>query len=66
MGHYKIVRSFFNEKYGRELVAKGLTLTEARAHCSDPETSSVTAVAPAAVERTEQYGPWFDGYYDDE
>jgi len=39
-----------------------LTLEEAREHCNDPESSSKTATSPEAKERTEIYGPWFDGF----
>lgn len=44
------------------VVKRGLTLEEAQEHCSDPETSSSTCELPENVERTETYGPWFDGY----
>jgi hypothetical protein len=57
---YKIVRSFF--KGGHRVIERGLTLEEAQAHCRDPETSSTTATSYVARKRTEQRGPWFDGY----
>ena len=57
---YKIVRMFF--KGGKRTIESGLTLEEAQAHCKDPETSSKTATKYAARKRTEQRGPWFDGY----
>ncbi len=59
---YKIVRGYFNEKYAKRTIATGLTLEEAQAHCRDPETSSRTCQKAANVRRTEQRGPWFDGY----
>lgn len=61
---YKIVRHFFNSDRAprRRIVKTGLTLAEAQAHCSDPETSSRTCTTRAARRRTEQYGAWFDGY----
>ena len=59
---YKIVRMFFDDDVPSEVVTRGLTLEQAQAHCQDPETSSSTAKSPAAVKRTETYGPWFDGY----
>jgi hypothetical protein len=60
---YKIVRNYFNrEAPGRRTIKTGLTLEEAREHCSNPETSSRTATSREAKRRTEQYGPWFDGY----
>jgi hypothetical protein len=57
---YKIVRGYF--KGGRRVIARGLTLAEAQAHCQDPETSSRTATSAAARRRTQQRGAWFDGY----
>jgi len=44
------------------VVKTGLTLDEAQAHCSDPETSSSTATSVKALELTATHGPWFDGY----
>lgn len=65
---YKIVRYF--EKRTSQTIKTGLTLEEAQAHCSDPNTSSqmrTTNGRPArrsheAITRTLKYGPWFDGY----
>lgn len=60
---YKIVRFYRdNDDLNRTVVVRGLTLEQAQAHCQDPETSSSTATSPEAVERTERYGEWFDGY----
>lgn len=61
MTTYKIVRMYMNH-YGKRTIKTGLTLEEAQAHCSDPETSSRTAQGRAGVERTKRCGPWFDGY----
>lgn len=47
---------------GPTVLQEGVTLEEAQEHCNDPETSSSTATSPEAVERTETFGPWFDGY----
>ena len=63
MTTYRIVR--FYKDAGRahpRTITRGLTLEEARAHCSDPETSSSTATTPEAKARTAKLGPWFDGY----
>jgi hypothetical protein len=57
---YRIVRSY--EGGTRRVVARGLTLSEARQHCSDPETSSSTARSAVARARTRRIGRWFDGY----
>lgn len=57
---YKIVRSYY--RGGRRVIARGLTLEEAQAHCRNPDTSSKTATSPAARRVTARKGPWFDGY----
>ena len=55
---YKIVRMFYNG--GCRTIKTGLTLEEAKAHCSDPQTSSKTAKGRDAYTRIR--GQWFDGY----
>ena len=60
---YRIVRMYF--RGGRRVISRGLTLEEAQAHCSDPETSSSTATSAVARRRTNRLGPWFDGYEED-
>lgn len=60
MTTYKIIRSYF--KGGKRTIERGLTLEEAQAHCSNPETSSSTATSAKARRLTESRGPWFDGY----
>ena len=57
---YKIIRFF--QRDTNKVIKRGLTLQEAQAHCRNPETSSSTAKGSEAVKRTEQFGPWFDGY----
>ncbi len=59
---YNIIRHYFNRPGRREVIASGLTLDEAQAHCGDPETSSRTCTAAEGRRRTEREGPWFDGY----
>lgn len=60
---YRTVRYYQKRPHlGHEVLAEGLTLAEAQAHCSNPETSSQTATSPAAKDRTSIQGPWFDGY----
>lgn len=57
---YKVVR--FYENCSKRVVARGLTLEEAKAHCSDSESSSRTATSATARTRTRKNGPWFDGF----
>lgn len=59
---YKIVRMYFNKDIPKRTIDTRLTLEEAQAHCSDPETSSRTCIKPAGVRRTRKLGAWFDGY----
>ena len=58
--HYRVVRMYF--RGGKRTIARGLTLAEAQAHCSDPEASSSTCTTSAGKARTRRMGPWFDGY----
>jgi hypothetical protein len=52
---YNIIR-FYRDDRPNRVIAGGVTLEEARAHCNDPESSSRTATAP------DEDGDWFDGY----
>jgi hypothetical protein len=56
---YRIVRFYQSEDIPRRTIKHGLTLEEAQAHCSDPETSWSTCTDQT---RTREFGPWFDGY----
>jgi hypothetical protein len=58
---YKVVRSY-RSTYSKRIVKSGLTLEEAQAHCSNPETSSSTCRSARGKARTKQLGAWFDGY----
>ncbi len=62
MTTYKIIRGFFSDDFDNEVIDTGLSLEEAREHCSDPETSSRSCTEPELVAMTEERGPWFDGY----
>ena len=62
---YKIVRNYFDQSMEKETLQTGLTLAEARKHCEDPETSSKTCKTAENVRHTEDFGPWFDGYYEE-
>jgi hypothetical protein len=58
---FKVVRHFL--KSGRKLTIRRFALlSDAQAHCKNPETSSTTATSAAARKRTKRCGPWFDGY----
>lgn len=59
--HYDIVR-FYKRSYRSRVIRERVTLEEAQAWCSDPETSSSTAKGSAARRRTKLIGDWFDGY----
>lgn len=60
---YKIVRMYFHsDKWPKETIREGLTLEEAQEWCSDTEGSSRTCKLPKNVKRTQQRGPWFEGY----
>lgn len=59
---YDVVRFYFNRPGYRRTILRRVTLEQAQAHCSDPETSSSTATGAAARRRTRRLGPWFDGY----
>ena len=62
---YKILR-FFRRDKRTQIIRSGLTLEEARAHCDDPDTSSRYATSSAAKRRTRLFGPWFDGYEEED
>lgn len=67
---YNIRRFYEDERRASRIVAKGLTLDEARAWCNDAETSSYTAQSPHGcggdekkIERWhEKKKHWFDGF----
>lgn len=64
------IKRFYEDGRSPRIIRKGLTLEEARKHCSDPETSSMTASAPrgcagneAKINRWhERKKHWFDGF----
>ena len=57
---YAIVRHFASGD--KQLITRGLTLSQAQCHCNNPETSSRTAESQAAKYLTATKGEWFDGY----
>lgn len=62
MSTYRIVRRYMDDDWLPEVIDTGLTLEEAQAHCKDPETSSTTCTSTEGKRRTDERGPWFDGY----
>lgn len=58
---HKIVRCYMRG-YHKRTIRRGLTLEQAQAHCSDPETSSSTCTNKAGKARTRRLGAWFDSY----
>lgn len=61
---YRIMRNYLQD-HPCEVIAKGQTMAQARAHCRDPETSSQTCTSPEGIERTKLKGPWFDGFLEE-
>jgi hypothetical protein len=61
---YKIIRFYAKGAY--DTIKRGLTLEQAQAYCQNPETSSSTCKEPHNTRRTQERGPWFDGYTDDD
>ena len=59
---YNVVRFYRDARIRRRVILERLTLTEAQAHCGDPETSSSTATGKVPRARTRRVGAWFDGY----
>lgn len=59
---YRIIRFYESANIRRRIIDTGLTLEQAKAHCSDPETSSSTCIKAAGKARTKRLGRWFDGY----
>lgn len=58
---YRIVRFYLSGRKKR-VIARGIFLSEAQRHCSDPESSSDTCTKAAGKKITALHGPWFDGY----
>jgi hypothetical protein len=52
----------FHQTGQSEVIKTGLTLDEAREHCTDNESASKTATSTMATEYTAKHGAWFDGF----
>jgi hypothetical protein len=59
---YKIQRLYFRNDECKHTIKTGLSLEQAQAHCSNPETSSSTCTKAINKHRTRERGPWFDSY----
>lgn len=57
---YKIIR--FYQRHANRIIKEGLTLEEAKAHCSNSMTSSATCFNSITKKKAERLGAWFDGY----
>jgi hypothetical protein len=62
MALYNIVRLYREAGKRRYTLQRGVTLEQARRHCSDPETSSSTCTSAIGRARARKLGPWFDSY----
>lgn len=61
---YTIYRIFARNSE-HETIKEGLTLEEAKEHCSDPETSSLTATSEESEALTKRKGHWFDSWVEE-
>lgn len=59
---YNVVRFYKDARVRRRVLLERVTLEEAQAHCSSPETSSSTCTNSVGRARTRRLGAWFDGY----
>ena len=59
---YDIVRQYQDPNKRSRVILRGLTLQEAQAHCSNPETSSRTCTSSKSKAITRRNGQWFDAY----
>ena len=62
MATYKIQRFYFRDSVPTKTIKTGLTLLQAQTHCRDKETSSLKCAETEGLNRTAEYGLWFDGY----
>ena len=60
--YYQIVRYYAREGKPNRVINPRCTLSEAQAHCNDPESSSRTCTTATGKARTRKFGHWFDGY----
>lgn len=61
---YSIIR--FYQQQDEEVVDTGLSLEDAQEHCNDDDTSSSTCTTEEGELRTEECGPWFEGFREED
>ena len=61
---YKIVRHF--QRHPDKTIGTGFTRDQATQHCNNPEASSTSCTSIVGVTLTKNFGPWFDGFYEEE
>ena len=66
MPTYKVQRVYCDHPGVKRTLKRGLTLEQAQAHCSDPETRSSTCTLAVNRRRTAKYGPWCDRYTEEQ
>jgi hypothetical protein len=59
---YNIVRHYADPRKSKRVIARGVTLAEAQAHCKDPESASKSCTLASRKAITRRNGEWFDGY----
>ncbi len=57
---YNIVRHYY--RGGHRVIARGLSLEQAQAHCSSEDTHTGSGASAKARRVTRRNGPFFDGY----
>lgn len=60
--YYQIVRRYFKKPGRKRVIIERVSLSQAQAWCSDPETSSSTCTQAKGRAVTRRNGPWFDSY----
>lgn len=55
-----VIKRRFKNRDEVIVLARGVSLAEAKAHCSDPDTSSATCSTVEGQDLARQFGPWFD------
>ena len=62
MPTYRVFRTYQDRSIPSRTILRGLSLEEAQAHCSSPETSGCTCTSAVGRRRTRRLGLWMDCY----